>query len=78
MASQTPDQVAALAAFVDAVIDDDFDGLPQCCLCDRFHGAGTCEAFPGGIPLDIPAGEHDHREPYPGDQGIRFVPLDVQ
>jgi hypothetical protein len=31
-----------------------------------------CAAFPGGIPTPILLLEADHREPYPGDNGIRF------
>ena len=50
---------------------------PERCLenCEKYIGSFECLAFPDGIPDAILTGEHDHREPYPGDNGIRFEPI---
>ena len=56
--------------------------LPQCLSCRHFietqdTPAGEelprmrCRAF-SRIPADIVKNNHDHREPFPGDNGIRF------
>jgi hypothetical protein len=54
---------------------------PSCSTCLHFHlyskmGKETCDAFPGGIPLVIWQGDNRHREPYPGDRGITYTPVD--
>lgn len=52
---------------------------PDCMKCKHWHYENeesfTCEAFPDGIPKEVIMG-YDHRNPYPGDNGIRFGPVD--
>jgi hypothetical protein len=53
---------------------------PQCSRCAnlRSREAWNCDAFPEDIPAEILAGRHDHANPYPGDHGILFEPIDVE
>lgn len=54
----------------------------QCATCKHFDSSryigNFCTAFPDGdgIPLAIITGEFDHKEPFPGDHGIQFEPID--
>lgn len=55
----------------------------QCMRCQHFldghtmrDGKHVCVAFPEEIPEVILAGEFDHSQPYPGDHGIQFEPID--
>jgi hypothetical protein len=48
----------------------------QCIECKHYRLEFRCDAFPEGIPGIILQCDHDHREPYPGDNGIRFEPID--
>ena len=46
-----------------------------CTFCRHNDGFRSCAAFGSELtPLPIWNGENDHREPYPGDGGIRFEP----
>jgi hypothetical protein len=54
--------------------------VPICEACSRLRaldpetGMGhACDAFPAGIPDAIYLDGYDHRDPYPGDGGIRFL-----
>ena len=48
--------------------------FPQCNDCQRYNGDGTCRAFRDRIPDPIFLNQVDHREPFQGDDGIRFKP----
>ena len=52
--------------------------LNSCRMCKflKGHFGASCEAFPEGIPMEIFTGEHDHTEPFKGDKGIRFEPIE--
>ncbi len=45
-----------------------------CSRVDLGDGTGkiTCTAFPGGIPWALVATNFDHRQEWPGDNGVRF------
>ena len=47
----------------------------QCALCKHYKGNLSCKAFEK-IPEDIYTGEVSHKKPYPGDNGIRFEPIE--
>jgi len=53
--------------------------IPICLQCRHLGKSGpmSCAAFPNGIPNPILLMDHDHREPYPGDHGIRYEPRDA-
>ncbi len=50
-------------------------GKNQCDHCLHFIDGRRCKAF-DEIPYEIIEGEHDHREPFPGDRGIQFEAKD--
>ena len=50
------------------------DGF-SCFWCKHLRKDGiSCDAFPEVIPDIIINGEHDHRTPFSGDNGILFEP----
>lgn len=44
----------------------------QCAFCKHLKKDLKCNAFPNGIPEKIINGGHDHKNPFPNDNGIRF------
>ena len=54
--------------------------MPICAGCKDYNRDGgwgfRCAAFPDGIPEAITFSEVDHRDPFDGDRGIRFEPID--
>ena len=51
--------------------------VPNCNKCiHRIKGTATCKAFPKRIPDAILEGKNQHINPFPGDDGILFEPID--
>lgn len=47
----------------------------SCWTCaHKTPGSKTCKAFPQGIPAAIARGDVSHKQPYRGDNGIRYTP----
>jgi hypothetical protein len=44
-----------------------------CATCARLRDGLSCEAFPEGISDSILSGRVDHRLPWPGDHGLRYI-----
>lgn len=65
------------------VVDAAMVNIPICNKCKHREAYRKlkgirCAAFPDrNIPKEITRNEHDHRKPYPGDNGIQFEPLDI-
>ena len=52
---------------------------PVCFGCTHMYPSGPnhdlkCDAYPSDIPWDILLSKVDHRQPYPGDNGVVFEP----
>lgn len=51
--------------------------LSACSSCKhKMMNDSSCAAFRRGIPIEILSGQHDHRSPYPGDNGIQYEPIE--
>ena len=50
--------------------------LSDCTICKYYLSTKICSAFPDGIPEEILNGKVSHEEPYPGDNGYQFIPIE--
>ena len=50
--------------------------IRKCRECIFYISNKKCSVYSNGIPEKIWDGEHDHTEPYEGDGGIQFEPIE--
>ena len=61
--------------FGERMLGDGIITTPQCHGCQNYYvGTLNCAAFPNGIPQDILGNKFDHKNPFNGDNGIRWIP----
>lgn len=53
-------------------------GALQCSTCRHLEMGGRCTAYPQGIPHAIFTEQVSHKEPQPGDNGIRWEPAPAE
>jgi hypothetical protein len=52
--------------------------VSQCVWCaHRGADGASCQAYPDGIPTEIMLNEHDHTQPFEGDQGTCYEPVEL-
>ncbi len=52
--------------------------VSQCVWCaHRGADGASCQAFPEGIPSQILLNEHDHTQPFEGDKGTCYEPVEL-
>lgn len=49
----------------------------QCLVCKHYRGQKKCRAYPDGIPSPLLYNKALHTEPYEGDNGIQYEPVDA-
>jgi len=50
---------------------------PPCFRCRHLLVYPFCTAFQGDIPDEIREGKNNHFEPFPGDHGVQFEPIEA-
>jgi hypothetical protein len=61
---------------LDIEIIEEVTAFPVCLHCRHQISYSKCKAFPNKIPEDILIQGNQHLEPFTGDHGIQFEPVE--